>query len=441
MRAMKNVKLTCELSVLFALFFSLSAFSINQDEKQDSFENTYKLNASGTLLFNVYNSDLKVNVWKNNEVKLAGQIIVTGGNAEDRESLIKAFKNPEVKTGENRLEINSEFWKNISSRGFGTTIALKNGERVTVNKFRASYTLWIPESIKFELTSKYNNIEIADFKGVFNFDLYDADIHTGDFADNSSFNAKYSKLTIGNSGNTSFNIYDCEMTSQNLKDVTIISKYSTLDFLSVYELNADSYDDDFEIKNLTGIHAKAHYSSFLLGGHMKNAGFDLYDTDVKGGSYELLSYSAKYSEFVADEVVSLNISSIYDCSVKINRVTDFVCNESKYDDISLNTAVNRISMPNTYDTQLNVNKLLSSFSGFNGDFRYGSVTMASDPALNYRISCETTYGSIAYPEEKFKNNPLTYIEKNSKIQFKGTTDPDAKCEINFTAYDLNFTIK
>jgi hypothetical protein len=441
MRAMKNVRLTCKLIVLLTLLFALPAYSVNQDEKQDSFETTYKLNAGGTLSFRIYNSDLKVNVWKNNEVKLAGEIIVTGGKSEDRELLIAAFKEPEVKSESNFLDINTQFWKNMMSAGPFNRISLENGKKVSVTKFKASYTLWIPESIVFELNSKYNNVEIAGFKGIFNFDLYDADIHTGDFADNSHFNAKYSKINIGSSGNTSFDLYDCEITSQNLKDITITSKYSTYSLSSVNNLKADSYDDDFEITNLAGIEAKASYSSFILGGNIGNASLDLYDTDVKGGNYKSLDYSAKYSELAADEVVSLNIISIYDCSVKINRVTDFKCNESKYDDISLNTAANSIAMPVTYDTQLNVNKLLPSFSSFTGDFKYGAVTLSADPALSYKLSCETTYGSVVYPEERFTKNPLTYIEKNSKKQIEGSTDPNAKCEINFTAYDLNFTIK
>jgi len=441
MKAMKNVKSICKLLLLIVLLSYCAANSFGQDDKESHFETTYKLNHDGKLAFNIYDSDLKVNVWKNNEVKLTGEIIVTGGKTEDRELLIAAFKEPEVKSEPNLLDINTQFWKNMISIGPFNRISLKNGKKVSVNKFKASYTLWIPENIEFELKSKYNDVEIADFAGIFNFNLYDVDITTGDFGNNSIFNAKYSSFIVGNGSNASFDIYDCKVTGENLADVRIITKYSTLVFSTVKSVKIESYDDDFDIKNLTGIEATAKYSTFLLGGEMGNSGFDLYDSDVKGGSYKTLSFSAKYSELVADKIGDLNIDVAYDCTFKIGYVDNFICNESKYDEIYIGTAAKKIAMPDVYDTQLNVDNLPNTFSSFSGNFKYGSVTLKAEPGLNYKLSCQQTYGSLDYPRERFTNKPLLYIEKNSKIEFESSTAPDANCEISFTAYDLNFTIK
>ncbi|MCX6254424.1 MAG: hypothetical protein NTV31_08110 [Bacteroidia bacterium] len=439
---MKNIKLICKIFVLLVLSYSSPAYSINQDEKKDSFEISYKLNTDGKLAFKIYDSNLKVNVWKNSEVKLAGEIIVSGGDAADRDLLIKAFKSPEVQTGINSLDINPKFWKYTNSfMGLQTKTTLLNGEKVHVDKFKASYTLWIPESIAFALDSKYNNVEIADFAGVFIFDLYDVDIRTGNFGDNCSFDAKYSTLILGNGGNASFKIYDSKITAQNLKNVDIDSKYSTWGFSSVNAMKVGSYDDDFDIKNLTGIQGKATYSSLLLGGQMGNSSLDLYDTKVKGGSYESLTYTAKYSELIADKVGNLSVSSLYNCTVKISQVENFTCDESKYNDITLGIAGNSIKMPDTYDTKLTVIKVSQTFSSFDGNFKYGSVILNTDPALNYKLSFENTYGSINYPKERFSKMPLIYIEKNSKTQFEGSTDLNAICKISFTAYDLNFTIR
>lgn len=438
---MKSVKLISEIIVLLVILSSTPAYSINQGETKESFESSYKLSPDGKLTFNVYSCDLKVNVWKNSEVKLAGEIIYSGGEAEDRNLLVKAFKSPEVKTGTNSLEINTEFWENMSSSGLSTKITLKGGEKIKIAKFKSSYTLWIPERIAFALNSKYNNVEIADFPGTLDCDLYDADILAGNFGDNSVFNAKYSTLVLGSGAKTTFNIYDCKINGQNFKNVEIDSKYSTLKFVSLNFLKAGSYDDKFEIKNLTAINVKASYSSFIIGGQMGNSSLDLYDTDVKGGSYESLTYTAKYSELTADKVTNLNVSTIYNCVFNIDQVEDFTCNDSKYDKITLGLAVNSIKMPNTYDTQFIVNKVSKTFASFTGDFKYGSVSISTDPELNYKLVFENTYGNISYPKERFSIMPLRDIEKNGRTQFEGSTDQDAKCDINFTGYDLNFTIK
>gem|GEM_PF-6858438 len=92
MKAMKNVKLICKLFLLLVLLSSSATYSYSQDDKEARFESSYKLNRDGKLTFRLYDSDLKVNVWKNNEVKLTGEIIITGGKTEDRDLLIAAFK-------------------------------------------------------------------------------------------------------------------------------------------------------------------------------------------------------------------------------------------------------------------------------------------------------------------------------------------------------------
>jgi hypothetical protein len=441
MKAMKKVKSICKFLFLFVLFSSYAVYLSGQDDKEARFEKSWKLNHNGKLAFNIYDSDLKVNVWEKSEVKLAGEIIITGGKTDEREKLIEAFKEPEVKSGTNTLGIDAKFWKNSISIGPLNIISLKNGNKVSVRNFKVTYTLWIPENIEFVLKSKYNDIEIADFSGIFSFDLYDADITTGNFGDKSVFNAKYSTLLLGNGMNASFDIYDCKVTGKNLADVDMVSKYSTLEFSTIKSLEIDSYDDDFDIKNLSGIDATAKYTSFLLGGEMGNSRFDLYDSDVKGGSYKTLTFNAKYSELVAGVIGDLNIDAIYDCTFEIGSVDKLTCNESKYDEFYLGTANTSINMPSVYDIQLNVDNLPVTFSKFSGDFKYGSVTLNADPGLDYKLSCQQTYGNLDYPKGRFTDKPLTYIEKNSKIEFESSTDPDASCEINFTAYDLNFTIK
>jgi len=441
MKAMKKVKSISKILTLIVLFSLIAAYSSGQDDKEARFEKSWQLNHDGKLAFNIYDSDLKVNVWEKSEVKLAGEIIITGGKADEREKLIEAFKEPEVKSGTNSLGIDAKFWKNNITIGPLNIISLKNGNKVSVRSFKATYTLWIPENIEFVMKSKYNDVEIADFAGIFNLDLYDVDIETGDFGDNAIFNAKYSSLILGNGTNATFDIYDCEVTGKDLADVDMVSKYSTLEFSSMKSLKTDSYDDDFDIKDLSGIEATAKYTTFLLGGDIGNSGFDLYDSDVKGGSYGTLSFSAKYSELVAEEVGELNIDVIYDCKFEIGSVDKLTCNESKYDEFYLGTAGTSINMPSVYDIQLNVDNLPVTFTKFSGDFKYGSVTLKADPALDYILSAQQTYGSMDYPKERFRNKPLTYIEKNSKIEFESSTDPDALCEISFTSYDLNFTIR
>ncbi|RPH31789.1 MAG: hypothetical protein EHM93_12230 [Bacteroidales bacterium] len=440
---MKNGKSIFRISAFIAvLILIINPIFANSNEVKDRFEKIYKVSESDKLIFDIYDSDLQINTWKSNEIKFTGEILISGGEKKDVDLLLNAFKNPIVSQDAGSININTRFSEGTTIiLGFYKRTKLITGESVSISSFKATYAIWVPESIAFKLHSKYNSIKAGNLLGSIDFDLYNVELNMGDFGDKSNFSAKYSTVNAGKGKDVRFEIYDSKFNIDELNKVIVNSKYSKVTIKSVNLLVLESYDDTYTIDNLRGIDISAKYSTLNAKGNSNLGKFDLYDCNVQVEDFTKIEFDSKYSEFSANRVGTFTIRSSYNDTYDITEVNDFSCIDSKYNKIRLGTVQSSISLPSSYDSELIIQRVSSSFTSFKGDFKYGSVRLMIDPMLNYRLICTNTYGEINYPKERFKNKPLIYIEKDSKTQFETSTDPNAKCEINFTSYDMNFTIE
>ncbi|MGE0087880.1 MAG: hypothetical protein AB7S50_00210 [Bacteroidales bacterium] len=434
---MKTIFQKLRFNILLLIFiFTLGSFISQAQDRKESFDKSFSLSASGNFDFSCYDTDLKVNTWNKDEVKLVGEIIIKGGDKEDQDKLIEVFKNPEITQSSNSLKIVTNMVSNTIIIGPISTITLINGSKIKIDKYSAKYTLWVPESIAFTLKSKYNDIEIAPLKGKINFDLYDADLTMAGYGSNAIFTMKYSNASIGNGGDAMFNIYDSDIEVVEMKNAKITSKYSGIVIGAVNTLDFDSYDDDIKIEKINSLNSTAKYSDYKIKGDLTNCIIDLYDSDIEAANISQLIFSGKYSEIKAGNVNQFHIKDIYDSDVKMAEVGEFSCDESKYDYFAFSSIKSSVKMPNVYDSDLVIGKADPSLKLFEGNFKYCSISMPLDPALSFSLEFETTYGEVKYPKERFTKN-ITSIKENSKHQFSGSTGENAVCKIKFTAYDSN----
>ena len=437
---MKSVGLIFKITLALTLVCT-NVFSKNQNEKKDSFEKTFTVSPTGDFSLNMYDSDLEIMVWDKNEVKVFGEIIFNGGDKEDEDKLIKAFRNIEVNSSSNSLDINTEFIKSqVQVMGLSTKITLKTGDKISIEKVKTNYKVWIPANLAFSLKSKYNKIKIDNLKGDVKLNLYDVDIVMGNFGSTGNFDMKYSKANIGNGGNTTFIIYDTDIDAGELGNVKVDAKYSKVIIKKTNDLNVVSYDDDYVIGQATKIIADAKYSTFRINGDAGDSKFDLYDSDVFGKNFKSIAFSAKYSDLRVGDIGELTIPSSYDNNYYLGVVGSLTCKESKYDMFRVDGANGFLDFPNTYDADIYVKNSSADFKGLSGKFTYGKVYLKLDNSQQFSLNFSSTYGNIAFPADKFKIKSLS-DKTDSKRIFEGSTASDAKCNIKFTSYDTNFTIE
>ena len=435
---MKTIKQISKIILAVAILFTSVNRSI-ADERRETLEKTFKLSKTGEFTFSCYDTDLKINTWDKDEVKLTGEIIIEGGKEEDQQKLIDVFKNPEVSESGNSLTIETNFAKNTIIIGPFKKITLVDGKTIRVDKYKATYELWVPESIAFNLKSKYNTIDIATLTGKIDFDLYDVDLTMLSFGKDSKMQMKYSSAAIGNGGDAILDIYDSELEAKEMNNVELTSKYSEIEIEKLNTLDFNSYDDDIRIGKINSLTSEAKYSDYNIEGDMTNCIINFYDSDIDAKNIGQLVFSAKYSSLEADDVKSAKLDQLYDSEINLQIVGEFTCNDSKYDEISFESITKSISFLSAYTLTLKVDKVEPSFEEFVGEFKYGSVRLPLGPSLEFSLDFESTYGNVDFPKDRLRIRDFN-MNGSSNQSFEGSTSDNAKCKIKFKAYSVDFDL-
>lgn len=434
---MKTIK---QISKIFlaAIVIAVSINSSFAQERKETFEKNFPVNSTSDLSFSCYDTDLKVNTWQKNEVKLIGEIIIEGGDKEDQDELIDLFKTPEVSQSSNSLSIVTRMARSTIGLGPFMSITLVNGKKINIKKFKVNYTLWVPESIALNLKSKYNDIDIAALKGDVDFDLYEVDLTIASFK-NGQFNMKYSSANIGNGETAKLDVYECEIEIKDINTCNVNTKYSEFNIENAGNITLGSYEDEFEIMNLThGLTGQAKYSNFKIEGDVNYIKIDVYESDIEAKNIKKLAYTSKYSSFKALNIGSAKCESLYETEIYAANVGDFSCTESKYDNIEFESISKSLIFTSAYELDLNIQNAKSSFESFKGDFKYGSVTMPLDPALEFSLKFDTKYGDVDFPKNRLKVKDMNFGD--SKKYFEGQTSDNPPCKIEFTAYETDFVL-
>ena len=435
---MKTIKQISKI-LLASIILFISVNAGFAQERKESFEKSYKLNSTGEFSFSCYDTDLKINTWKKDEVKLSGEIIIEGGKAEDQEKLIEVFKNPETTQSSNSLKIETKMAVSTIIIGpFKRTTLIDGKTTIRVEKYKANYTLWIPESIAFNLKSKYNDIDIATLTGKVDFELYDVDLTMLSFGKDSKFEMKYSSASIGKGGDAIMDIYDCEIEAIEMNNVEMSSKYSEIDIQAINTLDFNSYDDDIEIGKINSLTSEAKYTDYRIKGNMANCIINFYDSDINAQNIDQLVFSGKYSSIDALDVKSVKIDDLYDSNIELGKVGEFICNESKCDEIDFEAVTKSISFKSAYELELSVAKVEPSFESFLGEFKYGFVKLPLDPAIEFCLKFETKYGDVEFPKNKVKIQDMNFDD--TKKLFEGQTSDKPTCKIEFIAYETDFDL-
>ncbi len=435
------MKITKQIyKVLLTSIFVVIIINTNiAQERKESFEKIYKISPTGDLNFSCYDTDLKVNTWNKGEVKIMGEIIIVGGDPDDQEKLIEVFKSPEISSTSTSLRIETDLAKNTIVIGPFKKITLVSGKTIRIDKYKVKYTLWIPESINFDLKSKYNNIDIATLKGNVDFDLYEVDLTLVSF-NKGDFNMKYSSAELGKGEKARFDIYECEIEAKEINEIIANTKYSEYKFENVGKLAINSYEDEFDFQNLKqGITGQAKYSNINIASNVDLITIDVYETDIEVLNVKKVEYTSKYSKFKAQNVDVFECSNLYEAKIFAATVGEFSIQESKYDNVSFQKITKSIEVPSAYELDLNVGAVESSFEKFYGDFRYGTINLPLSPNLEFSLDFETTYGDIDFPKDRIKVKDL-HIKESNKHSFEGATSENPKCAIKFKAYDANIDL-
>jgi Putative adhesin len=208
-------------------------------------------------------------------------------------------------------------------------------------EYSIDYDVTMPAANKLDLSNKYGNSYIGALT-----DWVKIDQKYGDFkleaAGSATVSLAYGGGTIGKMNGLTGTISYGKLSSADIKDVSLKSKYSAFKFDKIANLALVSAYDDYDVNTVTNLAVDCKYG------------------DIKIGTVENLAAKASYTDFIIK---------------KIETSADF---ETGYGNVKIGSVKN-------------------SFGVINIKSSYTDYQITIDPSVSYQLDAKGTYSDIKHP--------------------------------------------
>lgn len=368
-----------------------------------------------TLDVSNHSGDIKFTLSDNDMVSIKTEVHVSAKTEDDAAKLLKAVENFEFELQGNSLVIDTRFYTNMNSiNNKVKNLTLLNGDKISLKDFTINHEISMPASANLRLENKYSNVSLPSLRSETKLNLYSCKLDADDFNSDLEVEAKYSKIYASHlNGAVNLDLYDTDLEFKKAGNMSINSKYSSVEGEKAETLELVSYDDKFHITEFANLKLEAKYSDLVSDAVNDQVKLDLYDCNVSISSAKFLSFSGKYSELKLGDVKTLEIGESYDNDLYLKKTQTTTIGESKYSSYQLSSA-SKFEIAG-YDDDVIIDRLNEDFAGIAFDCKYGKLKISSG-SVPYKVDLIMKYGKTNFPDT-FK--PTTYIDKNSELEIKG----------------------
>ncbi len=423
---MKNIIKKSSYLFLTALLLGL-AMNVMALEKEGVIRKEYDIDNNTRIEFFNKNSDLQIKTWDKQTVKVECFYKITANDEKDISLTLDALENPDVNKSPRLLKIETGIFQKINSKFISGLIqkftgTLMSGTVVDLKEYKINYILTLPDHHELMISQKYSEVNIPDYSGRMELDLYDVDLYAGKLANATILKAKYSNLDILSLGNCEVDIYDTDVELRTMGDVNLVSKYSKFEAESVGRVIMNSYDDKIKLLQLKSIEGTSKYTDFILGS-VEFADLDLYDCELEAKDCGELKMIAKYSGIEFDNINIFKFPECYDNTVKAKFVGEF-STDSKYTDFEFGHIAGMIDFI-TYDDKLTVSNIDPDFYLIKINGKYTEVDLKINGNPRFFLDVNFSYADYDLPDSVL----FSYFEtKSSKYIASGRTEGLSKSE-------------
>ncbi|PKP35526.1 MAG: hypothetical protein CVU00_01880 [Bacteroidetes bacterium HGW-Bacteroidetes-17] len=407
---------------LFILTFLLSfAVVASNYEKAGKIDKEFEINQHTRIEFTNKSSDLLIRKWDKQAVRLECNYKLKANEEEDIAKTIEALENLKVENSANLLAITTSIFTNVKSTilpGLMNKIVatLSNGTSVNLSEYEIEYVLTLPDNHDFKLFQKYSDLNMPDYSGNLELDLYDVDVRAGRLVNAKMLTSKYSNIIVGALGDCEVDIYDTDVEVETMGLLNMKSKYSKFEVDVVGAVNIDSYDDKLFFYSLESIKGQAKYTDFEIG-NIKSGDLDLYDCELKAKDCEKLKLVGKYSGIVFNNIGIFEFPDCYDNKVDAKTVGEF-STISKYTEFNFERITGMIDFE-TYDDRLTVGQVDEDFYAIKINGKYAKIDLDIVGNPKFFIDVDFKYTSHELPPDLLFSNIDT---KSSKFVASGRTE-------------------
>jgi len=377
---MKNIIVLIFVYIFIAtLLFACQSTnkSFTQNEEKYYVEQIYDISSNGKLVLSSSYSDIKIQTWDKNEVKIYGEIIYYDSVNKGTDTLLNIFKNIKAKSSKEKLELDLNIISNKGNSSYVISSLLKKIDKyfhkdkestIDINNVKIAYTIWVPKNINIQVDSKYGKIEMETIAGNVNFTLFQNDLIMENYGKSGIFNVDYSSITIGNGDTATFKIFNCNVNANEIKNTIINAQYSNINIDKTHNISIKSFNSKFNLAT----------------------------------------------------------------------VNSLICEKSEYDNFKFDEIITDASFKKAFDTKIELNGTSSSFKNFSGNFEYGNIYIKTHPELKYNLNSKCAYGQVDVPSDKFAK--FISDTQNSNTTIHGS-NIETECNIELISFSTKCKIE
>ncbi len=266
-------------SLLLAIALACCHTLFAQEKVSKKIERTYTLTNSGELQLDNSYGDITVTGWEKNSVAVTVNISANHRKLENAQKLLDRI-NPIFEKSEDFVGIGLEIAERSSSI-FSRYFNKANPFDFDKSNIQIDYTVYLPIHAEMDITNKFGDVVIEDWKGKLNVDLQHGDIWINEDLNNADVALKYGKLRARaiNYGNIRVKNGGVHMDAS--KDLRLNSSGSNVVMGKAALLEVYSSKDDIRIEEVERIRGDIRFSTIDLEAIDAYARLTLKVTDFK----------------------------------------------------------------------------------------------------------------------------------------------------------------
>lgn len=307
---------------------------IAQDKKTKSseVEKEYSVDKNATIRINNTNKNIQIKSWKEDKVKIMVSGVVVPENTETDDLLeslgitirqsgsnftisIKEGSYPSTVSSSNSDVFSNQTQPIVlgsgsssNSAGFSNPVSPEANTRTIIGRNTTGVnhyprnkplTIFVPQSGKLRIDSRYGNLSFTN-----TFDVLDLDITNGNTdaenIGNLNLISKYGNFTCGDIKNGTIDFINGRFTANNAQVLDMDTKYSTIEINTVNELAFLSTNDEYEVEEAGQLTGRKNYGNFHINKLNHSFSLDGTNADVKirniSPSLSLIKIDDKYAD-------------------------------------------------------------------------------------------------------------------------------------------------
>jgi hypothetical protein len=432
-------KLFFSAILLFLVSGVLSVLYASGKDLQKTYSWKYNVNKDGNVIIDNYDCNLTIHTWDKSEAEYHLMVDAKTRTDEDAIALDDYLQNLKFSNSASSVKFGNSFWETRNNILGRMTMKLAGGKNIALTDFSMKGELWIPSGCRFDLISKYSEINLEDFAGPLFLDLYNDNLYGANVKGRTEITDKYSTIVFKEMKDIKADLYNSKLEATNTGNMKIDSKYTKVTVLSTGNLDIDSYNDNFSIPNTGDIKFVAKYSDLKTEASGQIT-LDCYEGTIVLKAVKDVSLTSKYADFQFGIAANISITSTYNDKLEAGKVNSLKITESKYCSYRIEELVSSLTEADGYEDKFNIMKTGQELKEISIDGKYVDVSLSLPRTFDYRFRAKIDYPKLSMDESLLKTK--IKVSEGSHLEYDAVkgTEKEGMPVIEVNGYEISLKI-